>query len=150
MRDYRSSFDEGYVPSAASPVVFHLHGYIPNAESLVLTEDDYMDFLVNISRNDQLLPMPIQKALTGSSLLFVGYRIADWNFRVLLRSLAGFLESSLKRTHFAVITPPTASETMKQKAQDYLSAYYDNIDVRVYWGTAREFTRDLRSRMKVQ
>lgn len=145
--DHPSSLDEGFVPTVANPVVFHLHGYNPIAESLVLTEDDYMDFLVNISRNDQLLPKPIQKALTGSSLLFIGYRIADWNFRVLLRSLAGFLESGLRRTHFAVITPPTAAEAMKQKAQDYLSEYYENIDVRVYWGTAREFAADLQKRM---
>jgi hypothetical protein len=147
VRDNPSSFDEGYVPTVASPVVFHLHGYNPIAESLVLTEDDYMDFLVNISRNDQLLPAPIQKALTGSSLLFIGYRIADWNFRVLLRSLAGFLESGLKRTHFAVIPPPPGAEAMEQKAQDYLSQYYENIDVRVYWGTARQFTEELQRRM---
>lgn len=145
-----SSFDDGYVPTVAQPVVFHLHGYNPIAESLVLTEDDYMDFLVNISRNDQLLPSPIQKALKGSSLLFIGYRIADWNFRVLLRSLAGFLEAGLRRTHFAVITPPSSSEAMKQKAQDYLSQYYENIDVRVYWGTARDFIKDLKNRINTQ
>jgi hypothetical protein len=146
LRDNPSTFDDGYNPTVANPVVFHLHGYNPLAESLVLTEDDYMDFLVNISRDDKLLPPPIQKAFVGSSLLFVGYRIADWNFRVLLRSLAGYMEKSLQRTHFAVITPPAASENLKQKAQDYLSEYYQNIDVRVYWGTARDFLQDLQKR----
>jgi len=146
--DQPSSLETGFVPTVANPVVFHLHGHIPIAESLVLTEDDYMDFLVNITRNEKLLPQRIQKALMGSSLLFIGYRISDWNFRVLLKSLAGFLESGLRRTHFAVITPPTAAtDPMKQKAQDYLSEYYENIDVRVYWGTAREFTEELRQRL---
>jgi hypothetical protein len=36
---------------------------------------------------------------------------------------------------------------MKQKAQTYLAKYYENIDVRVYWGTAREFSQDLRKRL---
>lgn len=147
VRDNPSAFDNGFVPTVANPVVFHLHGYNPLSESLVLTEDDYLDFLVNISRDEKLLPAPIQKAFTGTSLLFVGYSIADWNFRVLLRSLARFLESGLRRTHFAVMKPPTSSEDMKQKAQDYLSKYYENIDVRVYWGTASDFVKDLKEHL---
>ena len=147
VRGTPSVFDSGFEPTVANPIVFHLHGYSPVYESLVLTEDDYLDFLVNISRDENLLPAPIQKALMGTSLLFIGYRIADWNFRVLFRSLARFLETGVRRTHFAVITPPSAGEGLKQKAQDYLSKYYENIDVRVYWGTAREFTQDLRKRL---
>jgi hypothetical protein len=146
VREMPSVFENGYTPTVANPVVFHLHGYSPVYESLVLTEDDYLDFLVNISKDERLLPPPIQQALMGSSLLFIGYRIADWNFRVLFRSLARFMETGVRRTHFAVITPPSTTEALKQKAQDYLSKYYENIDVRVYWGTAREFAQDLRRR----
>jgi hypothetical protein len=147
VRETPSVFDNGYAPTVANPVVFHLHGYSPMYESLVLTEDDYLDFLVNISRDEKLIPQPIQQALTGTSLLFIGYRIADWNFRVLFRSLARFMEMGVRRTHFAVITPPSTTEALKQKVQDYLSKYYENIDVRVYWGTAREFAQDLRKRL---
>lgn len=147
VRENPSTFDDGYTPTVANPVVFHLHGHNPIAESLVLTEDDYMDFLVNVSRDDKLLPPPIQKALTGTSLLFIGYRIADWNFRVLLRSLAGYMEKSVQRTHFAAMLPPSGSEDTKQKVLDYLAAYYQNIDVRVYWGTAREFLAELQRRL---
>ena len=147
VRETSSVFDNGFVPTVANPVVFHLHGYSPMYESLVLTEDDYLDFLVNISRDEKLIPPLIQKALMGTSLLFIGYRIADWNFRVLFRSLARFMETGVRRTHFAVITPPSTAHALKQKARDYLSKYYENIDVRVYWGTAREFAQDLRKRL---
>lgn len=146
VKDYPSAFDEGFSPTVANPVVFHLHGYAPVAESLVLTEDDYMDFLVNVSVDDQLLPSPIVKALVGTSLLFIGYRIGDWDFRVLLRGLSRFMEKGLRRTHVAVMTPPATSEATRQKAQEYLSEYYDNIDVRVYWGTAHEFLGELTRR----
>lgn len=148
VKDYPSAFDDGFTPTVANPVVFHLHGHCPAAESLVLTEDDYMDFLVNVSVDDQLLPAPVVKALTGTSLLFVGYRIGDWNFRVLLRGLSRFMEKGLRRTHVAVMVPPATEEASRQKAQDYLSEYYDNIDVRVYWGTAGEFLKELRERWR--
>lgn len=147
VKDLPSAFDNGFIPTTANPVVFHLHGHNPVAESLVLTEDDYMDFLVNISGDEKLIPPLIQKAFTGTSMLFIGYRIADWNFRVLLRSLSRYMELSLQRTHFAVITPPAASDDLRAKAQDYLSEYYENIDVRVYWGTAADFVSELRQRL---
>lgn len=147
VRGTASAFDDGYKPTVANPVVFHLHGYSPIYESLVLTEDDYLDFLVNISQDKKLIPPPVQEAFMATSLLFIGYRIADWNFRVLFRSLARFMESGVHRTHFAVITPPNAADDLREKAQAYLSKYYENIDVRVYWGTAREFAQDLKKRL---
>jgi len=65
----------------------------------------------------------------------------------LLLTLSGFIENSLQRTHFAVMTPPMSSAIMKQKALDYLSEYYESLDVRVYWGTAREFAQELQARL---
>jgi hypothetical protein len=135
-----------YKPTTANPVVFHMHGHVPVSESLVLTEDDYMDFLVNISVDQNLIPAPIARALSGTSLLFIGYRITDWNFRVLLRSFDRLMESSVSRLNVAVMPPPKGTDEEKQKTQDYLTKYYENIDVRVYWGTARDFVKDLADR----
>lgn len=135
--------DPSYKPTAANPVVFHLHGHVPVAESLVLTEDDYMDFLVNISADSNLIPGPIARALAGTALLFIGYRISDWNFRVLLRSFDRLAEASAKRLNVAVMPAPAGPDDVKEKTQDYLTKYYENIDVRVYWGTAREFAKEL-------
>ena len=148
LTDIPSPLETGFTPTVAQPVVFHLHGHAPVAESLVLTEDDYMDFLVNISVGEELLPPVVQKALTGTSLLFVGYRIADTNFRVLLRSLLRFMEQGVRRTQYAVMLPPAGSAEVRQKAQDYLTAYYDQIDVRVFWGDAAAFFTELNERAK--
>jgi len=103
-----------------------------------------MDFLVNISADPNLIPAPIARALTGTSLLFIGYRISDWNFRVLLRSFDRLSEASLSRLNVAVMPAPKGAD--EDKTQDYLTKYYENIDVRVYWGTAREFLADLWTR----
>lgn len=138
--------EPGFDPTVASPVVFHLHGHVPVSESLVLTEDDYMDFLVNISADFDLIPTQIARALTRASLLFIGYRITDWNFRVLLKSLARSMEASVKRLNVAVMLAPAASESSQKAVQDYLTKFYQNIDVRVYWGTAREFLKELQER----
>jgi len=86
-----------YEPDPFNPVVFHLHGSDENEDSLVLTEDDYLDFLVNMSRNERMLPPRIERALTEASLLFIGYRLRDVNFRVIYRGLVQKLDGSRRR-----------------------------------------------------
>jgi hypothetical protein len=151
VREQPSIFESesGFDPTPANPVVFHLHGHKGVPESLVLTEDDYLDFLVNISRDKDLLPPRIQKALAGTSLLFIGYGLADWSFRVLYRGLAMSTESSLRRISVTVQLPPrptNATESLQPQMQDYLDEYFNRMDVRVYWGEAREFAAELRQR----
>jgi hypothetical protein len=132
--------DPDYSPSPEQPLVYHLHGRLDILESLVLTEDDYLDFLVAISRDDGLLPHPIQKALAGSSLLFIGYRLADWDFRVLHRGLVMAGEQSLRRLSVTVQIPE------HPEANKYLDQYFGAMNVRVFWGTAAEFVHELRER----
>ena len=150
VRDYPSVFeDSNFDPDDRNPVVYHLHGSARIPESLVLTEDDYLDFLVNISRDQFKLPARIQRALTGASLLFIGYRIADWNFRVLFRSLVSYLDNSLFRGHVSVQIFPLgdeATDEKKERALAYLDKYFRKLETRVYWGTSREFIAELRTR----
>jgi len=127
-------------PTPARPVVFHLHGYLDLPESLVLSEDDYLDFLVSVSRDDSLLPHQIKRALAGTSLLFVGYALADWDFRVIHRGLVMAAEQSLRRLSLTVQLRPS------EEAQDYLDKYFSAMSLRVYWGTAQDFMAELYER----
>jgi hypothetical protein len=130
--------------SVESPVVFHLHGHQDCPESLVLTEDDYLDFLISMSKDQDLLPARIQEALTYSSLLFIGYRLADLNFRVLFRSLFRGMEDTLRRINLAIQLPHRDGP----KAQEYLDRYFSKVKVRVYWGDAQQFVEELRDRWR--
>ncbi|MFN0086735.1 MAG: SIR2 family NAD-dependent protein deacylase [Blastocatellia bacterium] len=133
-----------YSPTPANPVVFYLHGHREIAESLVLTEDDYLDFLVNISRDESLLPPRIQRSLADASLMFIGYRLADWNFRTLFRGLVTATEASLRRISITVQLPvPDVSEKARDEIQSYLGDYFRKIDMRIFWGTAADFVSEL-------
>lgn len=148
----------GYKPTAGCPLVYHLHGHVDVPQSMVLTEDDYLDFLVKLS-NDKLsngqplLPALIKTAFASTSLLFVGYSLADWNFRVLFRGIRGILPASLGMKSVAVQLPPSSladsSEAGKERAQAYLEKYLSQIQqikVCVYWGDVKDFTQELRRR----
>lgn len=143
---------EGFEPTPANPVVFHLHGLESVPESIVITRDDYLDFLVNINRDrDQdnpMIPPRIQRAFAGTSLLFLGYGIEDWNLRVIFRHIASYLERSIVRTHVSVQLSPEGTGEQKENAIKYLNKYFGKLDVRVYWGTCSEFAAELKTRLE--
>ena len=144
-----SVFDSGYSPTVANPLVYHLHGHIALPESLVLTEDDYLDFLVKTSAEPDLIPPRVQKSFADTTLLFIGYRLGDLDFRVLLRSLASHLTRQPRRAHVSVqliTTGNMISQAQIQSAQEYLGDYCKELDIGVYWGKSRDFLAELRQR----
>ncbi len=75
------------------PVVFKMHGSVdradPDKDCYLITEEDYVDFLGRDS--GYYVPPYVSALMQGKDLLFLGYSLADWNVRVILRKL-------LKRT----------------------------------------------------
>ena len=114
--------EKGYHPTPANPLVFHLHGSDQYSESMVLTEDDYLRFLANFSaKRPKILPLPVRHALAENSLLFIGYSLQDWTFRILMLSLRMF-----GRLSFAVLLPPDDGMKERHKVQAYLEKYYES------------------------
>jgi SIR2-like protein len=148
----RSVFESDFESSVANPVVFHLYGHTEAPQSLVLTEDDYLDFLASVSRDQNLIPARIQQALTLGCLLFLGYRLTDLDFRVLLRSLVSYLKKNRyfsSKAHVSiqvVAVGDTIDQAQTELIEKYLSKYCGRLDIEVGWGTCREFVSELRRR----
>jgi hypothetical protein len=138
--------DREYEPTPEKPVVYHLHGRYQIPESMVLTEDDYLEFLVTLAeRSDpdqysSLIPHQVARALSSTSLLFVGYGLKDWDFRVMHRGLVMRGNATLRRMSV------TVQLELTEEAQKYLDKYFERNAVSVVWRNAAEFTVDLRER----
>lgn len=151
LRDSNSDLvkEDDYQPTKENPLVFHLHGHWDNPDSLVLTEDDYLDFLVAISEDKMIIPSCVQKAFTQTSLLFLGYKIADWDFRVIFRNLVTYMRRSQIRKHISVQLLPVsenAGEEQKQNVQKYLGTYFGELKISIFWGACTEFVQEFRRR----
>jgi hypothetical protein len=151
----KSVLDGTYEPTSMNPLVYHLHGYTDILQSMVLTETDYLDFLIRMSRDNHLLPPRIQEALAGSSLLFLGYRLSDWNFKVIMRGITSSLGADLAYCSFSVQLKLKDHELRSDKviefAHDYLQTYLGKIQkikIRVYWGDLEYFCAELRRRWR--
>ncbi len=137
--------------NAANPLVYYFHGHANELQSMVVTEDDYLDFLTNLAADKKLIPPQIQGILSQSSLLFLGYRVYDWDFRVLFRSLAPYIRRSEleKKVNVAVQIVPLADDAKTDRiseAVDFLDKYFNDYDVRVFWGDCHQFAAELRRR----
>ena len=150
-----SAFDRPskYTPIEYNPLVYHLHGVIDTPQSMVLSEKDYIDFIVNLSSNKgvDILPAVIRKALVSNSLLFVGYSLSDINFRIIFRGIMNSVGKGLMLKNVAVLLPPHVPsnrvDNNPNKRLEYLDKYTkDMFKVHVYWGDAYEFSKVLRNR----
>jgi len=156
-----------YEPSEEKPLVYHLFGRVEKPErfdtdseewldlkTTVLTEDDYFDFLMGVDRRlptKDGTPLSVGRALTDRALLFLGFQMDDWNFRVLFRyimSKQGGRRRN-KYTHVAVqINPEEGRVSEPDKARRYFESYFKGADISVYWGTAEDFIKELNERCK--
>jgi hypothetical protein len=68
-------------------VIYKMHGAIDRTNSgqdhYVITEDDYIDFLVRLTKNSAI-PKIFAEPFQKRHFLFLGYGLADWNLRVVL------------------------------------------------------------------
>jgi hypothetical protein len=135
--------------TAAAPVVLHLYGTDEDLLSLVLTEDDYLDYLARLARDHEyLLPTSVNAALASTTLLFLGYRLEDLDLKVIMRGLLTHLD--LERwgmLHVAVqVEAAHVDEAQQKEVSRYFQKYFGDSRIDVYWGSTHQFVADLHTR----
>jgi len=143
------------VPELASPVVYYPFGVSRKGEedSLVLTEDDYLDYLI-AAADYKLIPTVVRGTVVRSSLLFLGFTLDDLSFRVLFRLIMSLDGSSQlgDYSHVGVQVDPEAhslidAERAREYLEDYLCTGRDAPRIEIYWGTAADFLKELRDQI---
>jgi hypothetical protein len=130
-------------PTRETPVVYHLHGIAEDPRSIVITEEDYLNFLILTSADKNLIPPQIAEAFSNKSLLFLGYSLQDINFQVLFRRFADMISSS-ETKHFAVQIDPATDPVHGEAQRIYLQKQLHGKQVKVFWGNCAEFCLKLR------
>ncbi|MGH8574732.1 MAG: SIR2 family NAD-dependent protein deacylase, partial [Gammaproteobacteria bacterium] len=135
-----------YQPTAQRPLVYHLFGNLDHPDTLVLTEDNYFDYLIGATRNRALIPPAVLRALTTNALLFIGFHMDDWDFRVLFRSIVSREGEAARRRYFHVgvqVSPEEGRFLEAEAARSYLDSYFEPDRISIYWGSAEDFARKL-------
>lgn len=79
-----------------SPIIFKIHGDIEDPETIVITDEDYIQFVLRMSDKEPYDPVPLMLRyyLTEWTTLFVGYSLLDYNLRLLFKTLRWKIDSA--------------------------------------------------------
>src|SRR5262249_16181566 len=150
------------------PLLYYLFGHLHDPESLVLAEDDYFKMLIQASRASRgptlaggmrfqpiqdpqvshPIPQDVLRALTDCSLVFLGFRLPQWDFRVLVQYINALQGSPLLEAHTQVavqVDPGQGHFLDPDSARQYLerNTRFGEATLSIYWGKAEEFLKEL-------
>jgi hypothetical protein len=129
------------------PVIYHLFGSAQEPRSLVLSENDVLDFLIAIAASERSLPTSLSRLLKrkDQNFLFVGFGIKQLHLRLLLKVLVRALE--LHRTGSSVATEPLRGLSDSDREQTILF-YQRGTRVEVEDAEIRVFLAELTRRLE--
>ena len=144
-----------YRPTVERPLVYHLFGHLKNPESMVLTEDDYYEFLIGFTsakkRTPPIIPPLIARSLTDSNLLVLGFQFDDWSFRALFRTVM-VQQGSARRGRYAHIGVQVELDDTRnidaRRARKFIEKYFNDSEINLYWGRSEDFIRQLAQQWK--
>lgn len=90
--------------SAEQPFLYKIHGDIKRSESVVVTDEDYIDFVLRMSDRDPYHPVPetFRYHFKIWPTLFLGYSLMDYNLRLLFKTLRWNVDKSKFPKTFSV------------------------------------------------
>ena len=146
--------DRDFQPTEKSPAVVHLFGLEDYTNTLVLSEDDHINFLLNAVENlgkenvSDVYPGYLQAALSESSLLLLGYHMRDWDFRTLFRFLSKVrkpdsMEARVAPSIAIQFKPSLGKKENEAKSLKYLEEYFKTGKFMVKWDSTEEFIYEL-------
>jgi len=93
-------------------ILYKIHGTLPDPgsapERIILTEEDYIEFLTVVANNEVGIPSTIRTEMTTATLLFLGYGLEDWDFRTLFKGTIEKLERYQTFKSFAIQRNPSS------------------------------------------
>jgi hypothetical protein len=118
-------------------VLFKIHGHIGRMrrtdDTFVITEEDYVTFLGRMGSENSVIPADLVNLMQSRTLLFLGYGLRDWNFRVLLDRLTRIRVQAMRS--YAIAYDIDAAE----------SRLWDQRNVKVFSADLNEFVPMLRA-----
>lgn len=135
-----SNIDDAYLPSTSEPLVYHLLGLDRYLDSLVLTEDDYLEYLGNIcqgqgNQSADHVPALVRKTFSND-LILLGFSLDSWAFRVIY---AGLIKRSGKAEDRGVCEIQLPDNDQERSfLEDYLQR---EAKFQVFWGKLEEYAQ---------
>jgi len=139
----RAGHFQGTIFFGEKDLILHkMHGSIDEPNSLVITQSDYIRYLANLHDLDRGMPEYFRKMMIPQmTLLFLGYNLEDWNFRVIWEGvLSTHQMHGVQRISYAVVKQPA----------DFQKMFWFSRKVKIFDGDLTEFAIKLAERFNLE
>jgi SIR2-like domain len=105
-------------PTPKEPFILKIHGDIQrNPGSIVITEEDYIQFVLRMSDKGPYDPIPeVARAyLAKCTTLFLGYSLRDYNLRLLFKSLRWRIDTAPQTYSVDFRPDPLVQEVLERR-----------------------------------
>jgi len=142
--------DKHLVFTRDRPLVYHLFGTLDERDSLVLTEDDFFDYLIHVVKdaNNTAIPNEVRTAWSKNALMLLGFDLDDWAFRVLYRAIVQE-EGHKSRLIYgplsaAVQLNPEEDRNLRPElALQYLEQVFGSQQISLSWSQPKDFLHEV-------
>jgi hypothetical protein len=131
------ALDPSYEPSVGEPLVYHLFGVDTAPSTLILSEDDYLRYLMEVSRGPELIPPLVRRSLAESSLLFLGHDLDDLRWRILDHAIRLSRREPLRSLSVFTLGQVPQDEKREKLIRETL----ERSDLTLFWGSPAELLK---------
>ena len=98
----------GVAPTPKKPFIIKIHGDIQTPDSIVITDEDYIQFVMRMSEHGQYDPIPetFSYHFRRWPTLFIGYSLMDYNLRLLFKTMRWNIDMSRIPATYSVDRSP--------------------------------------------
>jgi hypothetical protein len=146
--DLEQAANQNRLAGTSKPIIYKIHGSFrdngnpvgpaQNLNRLILTEEDYIQFLSVVGRDDMGVPTLVRDKLVTGTILFLGYSLQDWDFRTIHKILFQPLQGMQKNKSFAIQKDPP----------DFWVQYWNEKDVTILNVDLYTFAEELKEYWK--
>lgn len=105
------------IPRASANVkVYHVHGSIDSPNNMIITSDDYFNFI----NNDSYFSRKLSTLLHENTVVILGYSLGDTNLKAIISDYKGFSKSHVIGSNIFLVSRSDVDQNIK----DYYSHCY--------------------------
>ena len=116
-------------PSNAHPYLLKIHGDLDHEDSIVITDEDYIQFVLRMGDKHPYKPVGenVLTHLIRWPTLFIGYRLSDYNLRLLFKTLRWKIDRAMIPPSYAVDLKPDVLIRQSMEKQQIVSFIEKNL-----------------------
>ena len=115
--------------TADRPFLFKMHGDVGASDSIVVTDEDYITFVLRMNEADGTHPIPktFRYRLSTFATLFLGYGLLDFNLRLLFRAMHWTIDEAERPETYSVDVHPDPLVSDEWKEQHGLRFIVEDV-----------------------